>query len=36
MDAVAEIQMFASRSYEWVLEGDIAACLDVASHCSLV
>ena len=35
-DAVAEVQMFASRSYEWVLEGDITACLGVASHCSLV
>lgn len=35
-DAIAEIQMFSSRSYEWVLEGDIKACLDVASHCSFV
>jgi RNA-directed DNA polymerase len=27
-DAVAEIHHFASRSYEWVVEGDIKACLD--------
>ena len=35
-DAVAEVHHFTSRSYEWVVEGDITACLDVASHCSLV
>jgi RNA-directed DNA polymerase len=35
-DAIAAIHQFSSRSYEWVLEGDIEACLDVASHCSLV
>ena len=35
-DAIAEIHQFTTRSYEWVLEGDIEACLDVASHCSLV
>jgi len=35
-DAIAEIHQFTSRSYEWVLEGDIEACLDAASHCSLV
>src|SRR6266508_4172170 len=35
-DAIAEIHYLASRSYEWVLEGDIKACLDAASHCSLV
>ena len=33
-DAIAEIHQFASRSYEWVLEGDIEACLDASSHCS--
>jgi RNA-directed DNA polymerase len=33
-DAVAEIHHFASRSYEWILEGDIKACLDASSHCS--
>jgi RNA-directed DNA polymerase len=34
-DAIAEIHYLASRSYEWVLEGDITACLDSPSHCSL-
>jgi RNA-directed DNA polymerase len=33
-DAIAEIHQFTSRSYEWVLEGDIEACLDAWSHCS--
>ena len=33
-DAIAEIQHLASRSYEWVLEADIQACLDASSHCS--
>jgi RNA-directed DNA polymerase len=28
-DAIAEIHQFSSRKYEWVLEGDIEACLDV-------
>ena len=32
-DAVAEIHHFASRSYEWIVEGDIKACLDAWSHC---
>ena len=27
-DAIAEIHFFSSRSYEWVLEGDITACFD--------
>jgi len=36
MDAVAEIQMFASRSYEWVLEGDIRACFDEIDHTALL
>jgi RNA-directed DNA polymerase len=31
---VAEIHHFASRSYEWIVEGDIKACLDASSHCS--
>jgi RNA-directed DNA polymerase len=35
-DAVAEIQMFSSRSYEWVLEGDIAACFDEIDHTALM
>jgi RNA-directed DNA polymerase len=35
-DAVAEIQRFGTKGYRWVLDADIEACLDVASHCSLV
>ena len=31
-DAIAEIHQFISRSYEWVLEGDITACFDEISH----
>jgi RNA-directed DNA polymerase len=34
-DAVAEVRHFTSHSYEWVLEGDIKACLDPWSYCSL-
>ena len=33
-DAVAEVRHFASRTYEWIVEGDITACLDAWSHCS--
>ena len=33
-DAVAEVHHFTSRSYEWVVEGDIKACLDPWSYCS--
>jgi RNA-directed DNA polymerase len=32
-DAIAEIQYLATRSYEWVLEADIEACLVPSSHC---
>ena len=40
-DAIAEIHLLAHHSHEWVpvplvLDADIEACLDVASHCSLV
>jgi RNA-directed DNA polymerase len=35
-DAIAEIHLFGSQGYRWVLDADIEACLDVASHCSLV
>jgi len=35
-DAIAEIQMFSSRSYEWVLEGDIKACFDEIDHTALM
>jgi RNA-directed DNA polymerase len=35
-DAIAEIHLFTSRSYEWVLEGDITACFDEISHVGLM
>jgi RNA-directed DNA polymerase len=35
-DAIAEIHHLASRSYEWVLEGDITACFDEISHPALL
>jgi len=35
-DAIAEIQMFSSRSYEWVLEGDIKACFDEIDHSAIL
>lgn len=35
-DAIAEIHYLASRSYEWVLEGDITACFDEISHSALL
>ena len=35
-DAVAEIHHFASRSYEWIVEGDIKACFDEISHLALM
>jgi RNA-directed DNA polymerase len=35
-DAVAEVHHFVSRSYEWVVEGDIKACFDEISHCALM
>ena len=34
-DAVAEVHHFASRSYEWIVEGDIKACFDEISHPAL-
>jgi RNA-directed DNA polymerase len=34
-DAVAEVRHLTSHSYEWIVEGDIKACLDAWSHCSL-
>jgi RNA-directed DNA polymerase len=34
-DALAEIHYLASHSYEWVLEGDIKACLESCSYCLL-
>ncbi len=35
-DAVAEIRLLASNSYEWVLEGDIEACFDEIDHTALM
>ena len=35
-DAIAEIHHFGSRSYEWVLEGDITACFDEIDHSALM
>ena len=35
-DAIAEIHLFGTKGYQWVLDADIEACLGVASHCSLV
>src|SRR5215210_9559082 len=35
-DAIAEIHNLASRSYEWVLEGDITACFDEIDHAALM
>ena len=33
-DAVAEVRFFTSKKYEWIVEGDIKACLDPWSYCS--
>jgi len=35
-DAIAEIHQFTTRSYEWVLEGDIEACFDSIDHAALL
>jgi RNA-directed DNA polymerase len=35
-DAVAELRHFTSRSYEWIVEGDITACFDEISHPALM
>jgi RNA-directed DNA polymerase len=35
-DAVAEVHHFTSRSYEWIVEGDIKACFDEISHSALM
>jgi RNA-directed DNA polymerase len=35
-DAVAEIHHFTSRSYGWIVEGDIKACFDEISHSALM
>ncbi len=31
-DAIAEIHYYTSRSYEWIVEGDIKACLVPSTH----
>ncbi len=35
-DAIAEVRLFASHSYEWVVEGDIHSCFDEISHSALI
>jgi RNA-directed DNA polymerase len=35
-DAIAEIHFYTSRSYEWIVEGDIKACFDEISHPALM
>jgi RNA-directed DNA polymerase len=35
-DAVAEARYLATRSYEWIVEGDITACFDEIAHPALM
>jgi RNA-directed DNA polymerase len=35
-DAIAEIHMFGSRGYQWVLDADIEACFDSIDHVALM
>ncbi len=35
-DAIAEIQLFATQGYTWVLEADIRACSDEIGHVPLM
>lgn len=35
-DAIAEIHLLATNSYEWVLDGDIEACFDRIDHTALI
>jgi RNA-directed DNA polymerase len=35
-DAVAEVRYLTSRSYEWIVEGDISACFDEISYPALL
>ncbi|WP_240033330.1 group II intron reverse transcriptase/maturase [Micromonospora globbae] len=35
-DAIAEVQFYATRGYEWVLEADIEACFDSIDHTALM
>ncbi len=32
-DAIAEIHLFTTRTYEWIVETDIEACFDELPHC---
>jgi RNA-directed DNA polymerase len=36
MDAVAEIHLFGTKSYRWVLDADIEACFDRIDHTALM
>ena len=35
-DAIAEIHFLCTRSYEWIVEGDIKACFDEIDHAALL
>ncbi len=35
-DAIAEIHLFGSRGYRWVLDADIEACFDMIDHTALL
>jgi RNA-directed DNA polymerase len=35
-DAIAEIHLFTSHSYEWIVETDIEACFDRLPHCLIL
>ena len=35
-DAIAEIQRFGTKGYQWVLDADIEACFDSISHTALM
>jgi RNA-directed DNA polymerase len=35
-DAIAEIHLFCTNRYEWVMEGDITACFDEIAHSPLM
>jgi RNA-directed DNA polymerase len=35
-DAIAEIHLFCTSRYEWIVEGDIAACFDEIDHVALM
>lgn len=35
-DAVSEVRLLTSHSYEWIVEGDIRSCFDEISHVALI